>query len=206
MEIPEPASPQSRYDYALGQIKSEVFAVHKRQDAQDKLLESIADDIKDIRQAPPRYPIIVGGILALGFVFTVVGLLVTPLAKSLEITHKDIAKHERLDGHSVMIKALNLIDKTHTDEHLEQEEDIGELRRDYRAIERRQDHVVERLARLETLSEERAVRLVSDLGNLKDRIDVRASDRWTGGQQDVFRRAIEQRLKELERDTRQREQ
>ena len=139
----------------LSKVQAEVIAAHARLDAMSERIGGIetsiramAEDVKSLlAREPSKLPVYaLGGILAV--MLTILSLVVAPLYSGLGRLEHDYRKHS--DGHPEYVKErLKDIDKKHADEHLEQEEDIGELRDEDDQFEDRMDDHNARLSRIE---------------------------------------------------------
>lgn len=184
----------------LHQIQAEVTAAHTRLDAQGRELGDIktsqrAMDAKLdqlLQREPSKMPIFaLGGILAV--LLTVLTLVITPTVWLVRANTADDKLDRRAfhahtaDGHpQAVLDKLRVIDETHSDEHLEQEEDIAELRAKDQRFEERVDAISETIVRLDTIAMERTARFKSRLDMVEKTISDKAGDRWTGSQQGVY--------------------
>ena len=198
----------------LAQIQAEVTAAHTRLDAQGRELGDIKtsqramDSKLDmlLQREPSRVPIFaLGGVLAV--LLTVLTLVMTPVVYSVRSNAAD-DKTDRQAFHShtadkhahALLDKLKRIDMAHSDEHLEQEEDIAELRAKDARFEERMDVISQTIVRLDTIADERTARFKSRLDTVEKTITDKAGDRWTGSQMAVYRHQHE-REHDLQRRT-----
>ena len=177
-------------------IHKELAALHGRVDAVDGRMHYLEEgqremgaDIKTLLQRGPSKLPLYGQIVVLSATLAIIGLLFTPLAMQVRNNSAHLLKHD--DGHPEwvaklmaekfkhIVETLKRVDKSHAEEHLEQEEDIRDLRTEDARIEARLDSAESDIVRLHTIADERTKRF-------KARLNDRASDRWTGSQQKVF--------------------
>lgn len=140
----------------LSRVQAEVTAAHARLDAMaeriggiETSVASMANDVKALlSREPSRLPIMaVGGLLAV--TLTILSLVVAPLYTDNSRLLASFTEHAS-DGHPVWVdNKIKSVDKKHAEEHLEQEEDIGELRGEDDRFESRIDHHESRLSRME---------------------------------------------------------
>lgn len=205
----------------LAQIQAEVKAAHTRLDAQgrelgdiktsqramDTKLDQIGVRLSEALQRKPSSLPLVGLMGVLGVLLTVLTLVITPTVWLVRANMADDKEDRRAfhshtaDGHpQAVLDKLRVIDQAHSDEHLEQEEDIAELRTKDQRFEERVDAISETIVRLDTIAGERTARFKSRLDAVEDMIKDKASDRWTGSQMSVYQRQHE-REHDLERRT-----
>ena len=185
--------------YNLHEIQAQVTAAHTRLDAYGREI----GDIKTTQRAmdgkldkllsrePSRMPIFaLGGILAV--LLSVLTLVMAPVISSVRSNTADDKDHRKTfhmhtaDGHpKAVLDKLKIVDLKHSEEHLEQEEDIAELRDRDQRFEERMDAMSESIVRLDTVATERTARFKSRVQDVEQRIADRAGDRWTGSQQAV---------------------
>lgn len=189
------------YDAKLGHLEAEVHAIHKR-------LDSIADDLRSSRQAPKThvYAVLIAIVTAM---VTVGTFALTPVTQNVAEVKERLSHIERhdADGHPEAVKekidaeikgvykVMESLDAVHTRERMS---NSGAILR----FENRLDGLETGFAKLNTIAEERTERFKRALELRDDRLNDKAGDRWTGSEQAVFAKGIEQRLRALERQAR----
>lgn len=188
MEITET---RSHYDAELGSIRAEVHAIHKR-------LDSIVADIRAAKAQPKThvYAIMiatVGALITIGtFALAPVHSTLIELKDRVHATERLTAGHDA-DGHPEAV--LRLLDRL--EQVLTREIQVNSKRLD--RDEDRVDTLEVRTAVLETVASERTERFKRALELRDEKIDMRAGDRWTGSQQQVYSDGLNKRLRERNR-------
>ncbi len=211
----EEGAHRRQYDVELGQVKSEVAAAHARLDSIESSVRSIAEDLKGLRgemveavkdtmRNQPSKLFLGAGISGILVVLTILTLVISPVVSRLEEHREDnqevstrLLEHA-VDGHPMAVLALlervekeltrqiTSVDRKHAEEHVEQEEDIRQLRDVDSTVERRFDRMMERLVAVEVQETERLALL-----NLK------AGDRWPGRLQEVYAESVADRFEHM---------
>lgn len=200
----------------ISKIQAEVVAAHTRLDSLSREISSrfgsldnkqseLAQDIKRLlAREPSKTPLFVQ-LAVLGFMLTILSLVTVPIATRTWATAEDLKKHD--DGHphwvtkimderiDKLLMIMTMTDKKHADEHLEQEEDIENLRAEDARTEQRVDRLSEEVVRLSTIAEERTERFKRVIQEVEKRLASRASDRWTGTNQEIFKEGLDFRMK-----------
>ena len=174
-------------DSRLGRLEAEVHGLRSE-------FASLREDIRATKAQPKAHvwAILISVVTALLAVGT---FALTPVTQNVSEVKERLTAIERHDndGHpDAVIGMIRSMDEVHTRER--QVNGMSILR-----FEDRLDTAEKELAILQTIADERTERFKRALELRDEKIDLRAGDRWTGSQQRVFAKGIEQRLRELER-------
>ncbi len=148
----------------LGKVQSEVIAVHRRIDSFEAWLKGMSDDLKVVTRPQPKYPLLFAAIGLATILLSIMTLAIAPIAANVSKIERNLHEHD--DGHPQWVKQLvervekelsgriSILDAIHSDEHVEQEHDIGDLRAEDARFAQQVNAVENRITRLEAMLEQ----------------------------------------------------